>query len=180
MKKSFTNNSKLKLTKGLTKSFITNIMEEATMDMYGVNKTMKNRKIRQIRMGLLGEESLQIVIEIAITHICHIMLMKRKVITLNWIIIKMAILLLGIAYDTSDAGTGGPKYLAIQLTLFQPGWADYPYLPIATGTLKVFHLTASLNPIIILSKFLPWIVLNPFDLLSICYIVHKLYPDTPG
>ena len=83
MKKSFTNNSKLKLTKGLTKSFITNIMEEATMDMYGVNKTMKNRKIRQIRMGLLGEESLQIVIEIAITHICHIMLMKRKVITLN-------------------------------------------------------------------------------------------------
>ena len=80
MKKSFTNNSKLKLTKGLTKSFITNIMEEATMDMYGVNKTMKNRKIRQIRMGLLGEESLQIVIEIAITRICHIMLMKRKVI----------------------------------------------------------------------------------------------------
>jgi hypothetical protein len=81
MKKSFINNSKLKLTKGLTKSFITNIMEEATMDMYGVNRTMKNRKIRQIRMGLLGEESLQIVIEIAITRICHIMLMKRKVIT---------------------------------------------------------------------------------------------------
>ena len=81
MKKSFTNNSKLKLTKGLTKSFITNIMEEATMDMSGVNRTMKNRKIRQIRMGLLGEESLQIVIEIAITRICHIMLMKRKVIT---------------------------------------------------------------------------------------------------
>ena len=80
MKKSFTNNSKLKLTKELTKSFITNIMEEATMDMSGVNRTMKNRKIRQIRMGLLGEESLQIVIEIAITRICHIMLMKRKVI----------------------------------------------------------------------------------------------------
>ena len=80
MKKSFINNSKLKLTKGLTKSFITNIMEEVTMDMYGVNKTMKNRKIRQIKTGLLGEESLQIVIEIAITRICHIMLMKRKVI----------------------------------------------------------------------------------------------------
>ena len=84
MKKSFTNNWKLKLTKGLTKSFITNIMEEATMDMYGVNRTMKNRKIRQIRMGLLGEESLQIVIEIAITRICHIMLMKRKV--LNYLL----------------------------------------------------------------------------------------------
>ena len=167
MKKSFTNNSKLKLTKGLTKSFITNIMEEATMDMYGVNKTMKNRKIRQIRMGLLGEESLQIVIEIAITHICHIMLMKRKVITLNWIIIKMAILLLGIAYDTSDAGTGGPKYLAIQLTLFQPGWADYPYLLLLAPS-KFFTLRHH------------WIVLNPFELLSICYIVHKLYPDTPG
>ena len=81
MKKSFINNSKLKLTKGLTKSFITNIMEEVTMVMYGVNRTMKNRKIRQIKMGLLGEESLQIVIEIAITRICHIMLMKRKVIT---------------------------------------------------------------------------------------------------
>ena len=84
MKKSFTNNSKLKLTKGLTKNFITNIMEEATMVMYGVNRTMKNRKIRQIRMGLLGEESLQIVIEIAITRICHIMLMKRKV--LNYLL----------------------------------------------------------------------------------------------
>ena len=81
MKKSFINNSKPKLTKGLTKNFITNIMEEVTMAMYGVNRTMKNRKIRQIRMGLLGEESLQIVIEIAITRICHIMLMKRKVIT---------------------------------------------------------------------------------------------------
>ena len=80
MKKSFINNSKLKLTKGLTKSFITNIMEEATMVMYGVNRTMKNRKIRQIRMGLLGEESLPTAIEIAITRICHIMLMKRKVI----------------------------------------------------------------------------------------------------
>ena len=80
MKKSFTNNSKLKLTKGLTKSFITNITEGATMVMYGVNRTMKNRKIRQIKMGLLGEESLQIVIEIVITRICHIMLMKRKVI----------------------------------------------------------------------------------------------------
>ena len=68
--------------KGLTKSFITNIMEEATMDMYGVNRTMKSRKIRQIRMGLLGEESLPTtVIEIATTRICHIMLMKRKVIT---------------------------------------------------------------------------------------------------
>merc|ERR1712008_364393 len=52
--------------------------EEATMVMYGVNRTKKNRKIRQIRMGLIGEESLQIVIEIAITRICHIMLMKRK------------------------------------------------------------------------------------------------------
>merc|ERR550532_1698870 len=39
---------------------------------------MKNRKIRQIRMELLREESLPIVIEIAITRICHIMLMKRK------------------------------------------------------------------------------------------------------
>ena len=84
MKKLFTNNSKLKLTKGLTKSFITSIMEEVTMVMYGVNRTMKNRKIRQIKMGLLGEESLQIVIEIAITRICHIMLMKRKV--LNYLL----------------------------------------------------------------------------------------------
>ena len=81
MRKSFTNNSKPKLTRGLTKSSITNIMVGATMDMYGVNRTVKDRKIRQIRMGLLGEESLLTVIEIAITRICHIMLMKRKVIT---------------------------------------------------------------------------------------------------
>ena len=38
-----------------------------------------------------------------------------------------------------------PQYLADQLTLFQPGMADYPHLLITTGTPNVFHLPASLT-----------------------------------
>ena len=46
--------------------------------------------------------------------------------------------------------------------------------------MAILLLGIAYNTTIILSKFLPWIILNPFELLSICYIVHKLYPDTPG
>ena len=51
---------------------------------------------------------------------------------------------------SSDAGTGGdqgghwsPQCLADQLTLFQPGRADYPHLLLLAPP-NVFHLPASL------------------------------------
>ena len=56
----------------------------------------------------------------------------------------MAILLLGIAYDTSDAVTGGAQIFGNPVNPISTGVSRLS-LPIATGTLKVFHLTASLN-----------------------------------
>ena len=49
-----------------------------------------------------------------------------------------------ITVNFSDAGTGGPvalapQYMPDQLTLFEPGRADYPHLLCTTDTLNVLY-----------------------------------------